>query len=427
MKLSLIGFALFFSCSLHAELDVIQDGLNALSTNSVSNKEGPKAKCFCEDEIIALDQQSFENISANISDKLTKSRAISPFMSTCFESMKRNAPKNFQEAIRFGLNAHLTSKIDNHYSVLGVYGVDKATSKVSLTSAPMCTDFDSYFVAGRDSTKQKIAYKFKETQMKFARGYNTLRTDLDDAVKLKLPSEEITKKRQRLEKFFYSFMASLAEHESLGDPNVSSSQNAATAVNTTLGVANYSRPNDVKFYSDRWQSDPNSKFNIGLFQFSPNRNGNIHPCVESWNKIYGKYYSQCRINLNNNADAVKLIGASDQIFNAFCGSSKILQSKMVQINTNEYEAGSSKRRRTPKQNAFEGEDSMQLKSSDRRCWLPFSYSKHTYNHFGTLGHSVYLNSNGQQVGGDQVQANLSNVTETNTTQVIDEMFQSLEK
>jgi hypothetical protein len=133
-----------------------------------------------------------------------------------------------------------------------------------------------------------------------------------------------------LNHFFYNskqvnydkLFSCLATEESLGDPDTQASQKV---YRESTGGA--SKPSGVKFYIDREQPKE-SALNIGLFQFTPNVNGNIQSCVKSWNKIFqGK--NNCQIK--NNKDALSALSSSAQNFNAFCGIHKIIETAAIQM------------------------------------------------------------------------------------------------
>lgn len=385
----------------------------------------PQKDCDCDDTSTAakeLDQLTFDTISSKISNELNTKRTVSPFMKDCFEQMGESVPNSFEAAIRFGVSAHLTTERDHEYEAIKAYGVEKFEKKISLISAPMCTEFDDYFSAGSSETKQKVATKFKAKQLQFATTFNTLRTAYLESKINKMPPDEIRKRKLALEKFYYAFLASLAEHESLSTADLSHSDSASESISTLYKIEDYTRPEGVKFYSDPYQTDTKSKYNIGLFQFSANRTGNIHPCVQSWNQSFGSKFNKCRIKLKNNGEAMQLLGASDQVFNAFCGASKLVQSKAIQINTPNFEVGSKKRRRTPSQNFIEDRG---LKAPKDRCFSPFSTTLHTYNHFGTLGHTIFFNNSGKSISQSSAKDNLSNVANTNTSRVINDSLTAL--
>lgn len=121
----------------------------------------------------------------------------------------------------------------------------------------------------------------------------------------------------------------LALEESLGDPDTSASKKIFREV-----TGRNEKPLGVKFYHDREQPKE-SALNIGLFQFTPDINGNIHSCVKSWNKIFDKQ-NNCQIK--NNHDALSALSTSAQNFNAFCGVHKIIETAAIQMRSEKISA-----------------------------------------------------------------------------------------
>jgi hypothetical protein len=114
----------------------------------------------------------------------------------------------------------------------------------------------------------------------------------------------------------------LALEESLGDPDTSSSKKIYRTV-----TGKDEKPAGVKFYIDRDQPKE-SALNIGLFQFTPNINGNIQSCVKSWNKIF---HQQKNCQIKNNDDVLSALSTSAQNFNTFCGVHKIIETASIQM------------------------------------------------------------------------------------------------
>jgi hypothetical protein len=153
----------------------------------------------------------------------------------------------------------------------------------------------------------------------------------------------------------------LALEESLGDPDTTESQKIYTEV-----TGEKSKPSGVKFYRDRLQPKE-SELNIGLFQFTPNINGNIHSCVMSWNKIF-KTNQSCQIK--NNKDVIDALSTNAQNFNVYCGLHKILETASIQLKSNNANA-----------HFHPGEECVSL---HMRAGL-------AYNHFGPLQNSTGRN------------------------------------
>ena len=169
-----------------------------------------------------------------------------------------------------------------------------------------------------------------------------------------------------------SLMGCLAYTESLTTADGSRSRDVARR----HGPSGYKKPLGVKFYLDPHQR-PESRLNIGLYQFTPNSRGNIRPCLSRWNRLY----SRCREGLNDpQSEMTRLTGSPRQNFNAFCGVDKILQSFYVQVNT-------LKSQNTHPSNISRGA----LINSDDRCVSLHFYAGYSYNHFGPLQNTTRSN------------------------------------
>lgn len=140
---------------------------------------------------------------------------------------------------------------------------------------------------------------------------------------------------------YSKFMMCLAYSESLGDPDTSRSKTIASRE----GVQ---KAEGVKYYFDSLQTNPDSQINIGLYQFSPVKGGNIYPCLTEFGP-----------SDRSRKDLVQTLGAQDQEWNARCGVHKILSLFYVSKNTT-----SSKRKA--------GESCVSL------------HNRNAYNHFGPL-------------------------------------------
>ncbi|MGZ3806900.1 MAG: hypothetical protein ACXVCE_02345, partial [Bacteriovorax sp.] len=114
----------------------------------------------------------------------------------------------------------------------------------------------------------------------------------------------------------------LALEESLGDPDTASSKKIYQKV-----VGKSDKPLGVLFYIDPAQKKE-SALNIGLYQFTPNGNGNINPCIKSWNKLM-KDKKNCEIK--SSTDVISALSSPGQNFNAFCGVHKIIETASIQM------------------------------------------------------------------------------------------------
>ena len=170
----------------------------------------------------------------------------------------------------------------------------------------------------------------------------------------------------------------LAYTESLSTADSSASKRIAEDV----APVDYVRPSGVLFYLDAAQSDPDSRLNIGLYQFSPVRSGNIQACIQNWNSLY----PFDAINRSSRVDEmIRKLGESSQLFNAFCGIDKILQSFFVQVNTTAV-------KRTHPENRFLDRDghAAGIKPPRERC-VSLHFNRQAYNHFGPFQNSTRQN------------------------------------
>jgi hypothetical protein len=131
----------------------------------------------------------------------------------------------------------------------------------------------------------------------------------------------------------------------------------------------------VKFYLDPSQGNPDSKFNLGLFQFSPVASGNVQACLRAWNK----QFPSCSIDTKAKfSKMVSYLSSARQVFNAFCGVTKVRDMFSIQINTG-------KATSTHPENIL---SNGALKPAADRCVSPFFRSSYSYNHFGPLQNST---------------------------------------
>ncbi len=177
--------------------------------------------------------------------------------------------------------------------------------------------------------------------------------------------------KEDFKKLWGKFFGCLAYTESLSTADTPSSQRVADR----LSPRGYRKPAGVKFYDDPQQSQA-SRYNIGLFQFTPTYGGNINPCFRQWNRDY----PSCSISNGSQGEMVKVVGSSLQHFNAYCGVHKLVQTFSVQVN-------SSKSRNTHPDNR----QGSGLKPSEQRCVTPHFWAGWAYNHFGPLQNSTGSN------------------------------------
>lgn len=320
--------------------------------------------------------------------ELTKPRDVSSFTSSCLKSMKKSPPKNFKESISLAvqLNAKAGSNpLSSHISK--TYNSEKWTSDVGLYSHPMCESIDEKLAARNSSDKKARAKKVSGPMSSIPKHFNKVRNLYLDAVakKDKVKSE---KYKGLLDQFYTTLLGVLANHESLSTADNSTSKGHASKFGAKYGVKNFKKPPGVKLYYDKAQSKDESKRNVGLYQLP--MSGNVAACVKAWNERVGSKNESCMITKTSKKDMFLLNSASDQLFNAFCGANKLVQSFGVQVNSNKFEVYSGKARRTHKDNYdFKNK---KLKEGSKRCVSLFTHTSNTYNHFGTLGFTTKNNT-----------------------------------
>ncbi|WP_413290418.1 hypothetical protein [Bdellovibrio sp. HCB337] len=165
-------------------------------------------------------------------------------------------------------------------------------------------------------------------------------------------------------KLWSKFMMCLAYTESL----TSADSTKSSQVAKKYAPSSYRRPAGVKFYEDPYQS-PESRLNIGLFQFTPNSAGNVQACIRGWNATF----PACRVSESaSSSTMIRILGSSLQTFNAFCAASKVTDMFAVQINT----------RNTVNTHPANVKTNGSLKAPADRCVSLHMSSGKSYNHFG---------------------------------------------
>ncbi len=350
----------------------------------------------------------------DVNKQLLKSRELSPFMQKCFGSLPGlEAPANFADAIKFAVEFNMPPQ-DNMLSlnnVLNIYNVQTTSdesnptgrnweSKVGLFSHPMCKSIDHYFIARNSSSKHASILKIKDKLQKFIDTYNSIFEEYNLALKNKKSEEEVSKILLKMKNFYIAMLASMAKKESLSDADIHIGQQADAKQSSGFhkyfgGNGVYTRPKGVKFYYDTEQSHEISRRNIGLYQFSPS--SNIDDCFTAWNNTLGKKSESCRIDLsqkNKEKNLQKFLqtAASDQIFNAYCGANKIVQSYGIQVNSKTFKhPDSSSMQLTHKDNLL---SKNKPKAFEDRCISPFVFSSNAFMHFGVLGFTNENNTKG---------------------------------
>ncbi len=177
-----------------------------------------------------------------------------------------------------------------------------------------------------------------------------------------------------LQSLWTRFFSCLAYTESLSSADTKTS----VAVASKYAPAAYRKPAGVEFYEDPSQPAV-SRLNIGTFQFTPDKNGNIAPCLKAWNKMHPS--TACQLpTKGTQGDLIKVLGSSYQSFNAFCGVHKLIQTFAIQVNTTK--SGS-----TFPTNLENGK----LKGAEARCVTPHFQAGKAYNHFGPFQNSTKSN------------------------------------
>lgn len=335
--------------------------------------------------------------------ELTKERSVSSFVSSCFKALGKTAPTSFHDAILESISSNktpITSPLSN--GIAKAYHSNKWQSDVALFSNPMCETIDKKLITRNNSEKNKRVDKVSAKMIKIAKHYNKIRQDVLDAVKAKKSQDEIDGLKSRLDDFYAKLMGIIANHESLTTADNKTSKKRGKEFAKYYGVSGYTKPPGVKLYFDTWQTKEESKRNVGLYQFP--MSGNIASCITAWNQRYGSK-NECKITDKSKKNMFKMLTAPDQLFNAFCGVNKLVQSYGVQVNTDRFEAYKSRiARRTHQDNVIkEGKNKGKLKAPSERCVSLFSHTSNTYNHYGTLGFT----------------------TENNTTKLVEEFYDDL--
>lgn len=354
--------------------------------------------CLIENPVFKA--TAISQTAQKISPELIAPRELSPFMKTCFDSIKSfDAPVSFEDAIRISIELNLAPQ-ENMLpkDILTNYDVSVKTDAINSTgvqwnenvglfSHPMCEKTDQYFISRNENSKKDRIKNGEAKMQEFIKEYNKLYNAYKNAVN-KGDSIKSLQLQKEMKIFYFNLLASMALHESLSDANNSQQEDLSKIFSQTYGIKNgYVRPSGVKFYYDKTQSEEVSRQNIGLYQFTPKRGGNVDACYHAWNNVMGKKSQACKIDLKlSNKESFEFISASDQMFNAFCGANKLLQSFGVQVNaTNLKNPSASAMQLTHSAN----KDKKGLKETKDRCISPFVYSSNAYMHFGVLGFTTY--------------------------------------
>lgn len=252
---------------------------------------------------------------------------------------------NFYDSISIAVDSHTKPYKNLINSLYYAYSIPRDIQnhvETSLLSHPLCEDFDKTNI--KDILKKIPSQEVIDKMNNFSKISNSLRN-----------------KPKEFKYFWKKTFSCLAYTESLTTADTKSSYSLAKKFN-------YTKPQGVKFYDDPYQSE-DSRYNIGLYQFTPNSKGNIHPCIENWNLLF-----ECKIDpKSSQKELIKILGSGQQVFNAFCGVNKIVGTFAIQQNTKSNKS------------IFKTEEG---KPVGKRCVTPFIYSGWGYNHFGPFQNST---------------------------------------
>lgn len=249
--------------------------------------------------------------------------------------------------------------------LFGMSGTQANILPTSLASHAMCNVTAASLATTIGSARVPSAEVIAKANT-FANRYNDYRSKmLKGNVQAKV---DLTKLLTRT-------MMCLSYVESLTTADTSTSEKAGAK----YAPSGYRKPAGVKFYEDANQP-PESRLNIGLYQFTPTAGGNINPCIKQWNEIY----PSCQVSTGSSqAEMIKVVGSAYQTFNAFCGTNKLTQLFSVQVN-------SSRAKNTHPSNL---NSSGSLKTAANRCVSLHFLPGNSYNHFGPFQNSTGSNLN----------------------------------
>ena len=255
---------------------------------------------------------------AHTGEKVDKGASIVAPLSSFIEKQHSQLQKKREGGTTFGQS--IAKSIDKHYAahvlpipqdIQSIYKMQHKTP-VSLVSHKMCS-----------VTKKSLLY-------------NRIKKIPDNKTIAKAHRFAQEMNRTKSKQLWGKFFACLAMTESL----------------TTAPS------NGVKIYHDKLQKNPASQTNIGVYQFSPDYNGNIRPCIEDWRQ----QFPQRKVMKGGLKTMTALLASSNQDFNIFCGVNKIVQTFAVQID-----------------------------GLKRSCVTLHIKSGYAYNHFGPLMNSTGAN------------------------------------
>lgn len=267
----------------------------------------------------------------------------------------------FSDTIAFYIREQSAPRKVTIQGIASYYATSSSLStheKVGLFSHPLCDVTSS-------SLSKTVKRKPDSLTISRANKFSALHNQYRVGHLAGVPEESV-----KLERHWGAFFGCLAYTESLTTADTSSSKSVANSE----APSGYRKPAGVKFYNDSAQPS-SSRLNIGMFQFTPKYSGNINPCIKQWRQDY----PTCSTGGTSKGDLIKLLGSSQQRFNAFCGINKLLQTFSIQVNTRST-------KHTHPSNASGG-----LKTPENRCVTPHFYAGWAYNHFGPLQNSTGSN------------------------------------
>lgn len=311
--------------------------------------------------------------SKTYSNEVVKQRKADKW-SQCLGVEAKDKKVDFQKALEAATSALGSNARAPQFTVHSPYKVTKTKpTPASLHSHEMC----QHSKAELNSISKK---SFNDVEVKLVNEYAELHNKLRK-----------NKDQKGLDALWTRMMSCLTYEESLGDADAYNKRNRATVVAAAKKISIDPAPAvnpGVKQYFDAAQDNKVSAYNIGLFQLSPDRKGNVHSCITAWNAHMDKVKPKddtCKVSTSiSNKDFAAVLNSSSQAFNAFCGVQKVHDTMAVQVNTTASWATSPKNKKDGK-----------LKAGKDRCVsLNFKAGK-AYNHFGPFQKTVAKKSEGK--------------------------------
>ncbi len=287
------------------------------------------------------------------------------------ELLRERGQGSFARSIEAGIRSHLQARVPSIGGNDSVFGISGASAPVSLISHPQCSVSGATLAEtiGHDPGSKTVALVNE-----FARRVNEAR---HQALYSRWSRERL-KGWDTVVDLYAKLMGCLAYTESLSTADSQTSYSVARSVSPQ----GYEKPRGVKFYLDRAQSNPASRLNIGLYQFSPDPRGNVVACVRNWNAVWPRNPLFASMT---SSTLIERLGDQTQYFNAFCGVNKLAQIFHVQVNTQ------SSKRTHPWNRVHSASGRYQgLRPSAERC-VSLHFNSKAYNHFGPFQNSTRRN------------------------------------